>query len=260
MTMLFGIAAALPTEPSRYGEVAEMGKRATAVRRGIHIDEGGCTGQQLAIAQSAIRDVSYIATAGLNAASNFEQVPFSYFFKNNLDTANTVADVLRRVILAEQGKGAPILATCQDLYKKCSPGNAGYTLRYKQRPDFIPFMVLCPVGLSLKSNPKPCSLDARAGAISLGWLILHLLVQIKSIAGPTYPIIDTEAETALQVRASLVRGVDTTKLSDAYAHLGSWSFDLGLSERPWHQPRACTERFWMGQFDLTGLMAVNRTT
>ncbi|KAL8764735.1 MAG: hypothetical protein Q9209_007902 [Squamulea sp. 1 TL-2023] len=257
LTILFRTVATLPTEASRYGEVAEISKRATAVKGGIHIDEGGCTGQQLAIMRIAIKDASYIATAGLNAASNFGYVPFSYFFKNDLDTANTVADILRRVIRAEQGKGAPVFATCRDIYKKCSPGRAGYTVQHKQKPLFVPYMVLCPVGLSLKSNPKPCSKDAKAGAISRGWLMVHMMVQIRSIGGPTHPIIETEAETASQVRASLMRGTDTTKLSDAYAHLGSWSFDLGLNERPWHQGGACTERFWLGQFDLRGIDAAN---
>ncbi len=55
----------------------------------------------------------------------------------------------------------------------------------------------------------------------------------------------------------MIDGVDTTKISDAYAHLGSWSWDMGLGGPPWNEQKICKRNFWRGQFDLTGLDAVN---
>ncbi|KAI4265121.1 MAG: hypothetical protein L6R38_009639 [Xanthoria sp. 2 TBL-2021] len=260
VTVLFQTTYALPTELLDFGEVSELDKRQGPTRGGIQIETGACYGRQLETIRNAVQDASYLAAAGLSAASNFRQVPFTYFFKNDLNTAKDVGAVLQRVIDAQKGLGDPIYVTCQDRYERCGPTNAGYTAQFLKEPagspGSSPIIVACPVGLSLNRNPRPCT--ARAGAISLGWLMLHQMVIVKSIAGPTWPIVDIPGrEMASEVRGKLVYDEDTTKLADAYAHLGSWSYDLGLGYEPWHQDKNCLDKFWIGQFDLKGLDATN---
>lgn len=259
-TVLCQLTYARPTEPADFEEALELHKRQGSLRGGIRIDTAACPGVQLQRVQNAVQDASYLAAAGLNAAANFRQVPFSYFFKKDLTAAKDVGAILQRVIDAQKGLGESIIVTCQDRYRNCDQTNAGYTAQHLKipagSPPIPPLIVMCPLGLSLNRNPQPCT--ARAGAISLGWLMLHQLVQVRSIAGPTWPIIDLpEAEMASEVRGKLVYDEDTTKLADAYAHLGSWSYDLGLGFEPWHQGKNCLDKFWVGQFNLGGLEAAN---
>ncbi|KAL8851137.1 MAG: hypothetical protein Q9221_003940 [Calogaya cf. arnoldii] len=256
IAVLLRMTHALPTDLSKSGENSELEIRQDLASRGIIIEAGACPGQQLETVRNAVIDASYLAAAGLSAASSFRQLPFTYFFKSNLGTAKEVGAILQRVVDAQKGLGEPIYVTCQDKYKNCDGTNAGYTAQHL-KPSGIPAkLVLCPLGLSLRRNPKPCT--ARPGAITLGWLMLHNLVLVKSIAGPTFPIIDMQgAETASEVRKKLVYNEDTTKLADAYAHLGSWSYDLGFGFEPWHQENTCEDSFWSGQFDVAGLDSVN---
>ncbi|KAL8919459.1 MAG: hypothetical protein Q9172_004975 [Xanthocarpia lactea] len=250
VTILFQTVYARPTELSSPGEVAALGKlEGRAQSGGIAVDASACPGEQLELMRLAILDASYLAQAGINAAANFDKVPFAYFFDNDIEAANTVAAVLGRVVEVQQRRGVQILATCEDKLNRCTPRNGGYTA---QHPNNSTLLVICPLGLRLPRNPKPC--EARPGAISLGWLMLHQMVTVKSIAGPAFAIRDAPAYTARAMRNLLLNGEDTTKLADAYAHLGSYSYDVGLNPQPWGV-EPCRRHFFNGQFDLRGFHA-----
>lgn len=62
-------------------------------------------------------DASYLARAGIVAAQSFTELPFRYFFKGDIATANTVAGVLNQVRQHFLGKGPVIGITCEDIYK-----------------------------------------------------------------------------------------------------------------------------------------------
>ncbi|KAL8876746.1 MAG: hypothetical protein Q9198_005112 [Flavoplaca austrocitrina] len=257
-TRLLQITCAFTTEVTNSAETLQLDKRQGPIRGGIRIEEGTCLGVQLQILQNAIQDASYLAAAGLEAASNFRSVPFDYFFKNDIQTAKDVGAVLQRIIDTQKGLGEPIYGTCKDHYKRCGNTDAGYTAQQLKPAGRPPVIVFCPVGLNLKRNPKPCT--TRPGAISLGWLMVHQLVLVKSIAGTTWPIVDMDGpEMASEVAGRRIYE-DTTKLADAYAHLGSWSYDLGLGFEPWHQTKNCRNKFWVGQFNLRGLDATSPST
>ena len=85
--------------------------------------------------------------------------------------------------------------------------------------------------------------------------MLHELTHVNSIAGfdEGDGIFDFTGETARQVNDGLDDGVDTTRDANAYAHLGSWAWDLGLGGVGWN---TCLERFPLGQFDLEGMAAI----
>ncbi|KAL8997924.1 MAG: hypothetical protein Q9169_002917 [Polycauliona sp. 2 TL-2023] len=258
ITVLPQITRALPTEASNSVEVLQLDKRQDSPLGGIQIEAEGCTGIEHQVLRNAIIDASYLAAAGLEASSNFREVPFGYFFKSDIETAKVVGDVLQRVIDAQRGKGPVIYATCKDRYERCAATNGGYTAQIFKPGGRPPLIVICPAGLALRRNPKPCT--TKAGNISLGWFMLHQLVIVKSIGGPTFPIIDLpESEVAIKVREKLVDGEDTTRLADAYAHLGSWSYDLGLGYEPWHPDKNCKNRFWSGQFTLRALDIIEPT-
>ena len=162
--------------------------------------------------------------------------------------------MLRRVVNSQKGYGSSIGASCKDEINQCPSGRAGYT---EQAPDAgkRQLIVFCPLGLSLRQNPTPCTADP--GAISLGWLMLLHMTQLASISGSALEILPAPTEMARNVHDSLEAGNDTTLLSDAFAHLGSYSWDLGLGGPPWNQKKTCLEKFWGGQFDMGGLDAVS---
>ena len=63
--------------------------------------------------------------------------------------------------------------------------------------------------------------------------MLHTMVTTHTISAPPKEIVETESETARSVQEALRNGKDTTRIADAYAHLGSWSWDMGLGGPPW---------------------------
>ncbi|KAL9614085.1 MAG: hypothetical protein Q9204_008854, partial [Flavoplaca sp. TL-2023a] len=134
---LLQITCAFPTEVTNSAKTLQLDKRQDPIRGGIRIEEGTCQGVQLQILQNAIQDASYLAAAGLDAASNFRSVPFDYFFKNDIQTAKDVGAVLQRIIDTQKGLGEPIYVSCKDHYQRCDNTNAGYTaqqLKHAGRP------------------------------------------------------------------------------------------------------------------------------
>ncbi|KAL6719570.1 hypothetical protein ACLMJK_001490 [Lecanora helva] len=252
INIIFCLSIALPAGYVDSSPASPLVERQRS-RRGIQVLPGKCDGAQLLAAENAILDASYLATAGLNAASNFERPPFSYFFQNNVSTANFVAGILQRVVLSQQGKGYPIDVTCEDKYQHCHPETTSYAVNFIERSENPSLIVLCPLALSRRRNPIPCT--ANPGALSLGWLMLHTMVTTHSVSPPPLAIIETPSDRARSVQDALRSGKDTTRMADAYAHLGSWSWDLGLGGPPWDQKRICLGNFWRGQFDVEGFDA-----
>lgn len=84
--------------------------------------------------------------------------------------------------------------------------------------------------------------------------MLHELTHIFSISG-ALDIRDTTGETARDVQDHLDAGGDTTLDANAYAYLGSWSWDVGLS--PAIKVTSCPANFKTGNFDRTGLEAID---
>ncbi len=160
-------STALPSENLNSREAAHLDKRQWT-SRGIQIIPGKCTGPQLTAMKNAILDASYLAGAGINAAADFDNVPFSYFFKSDYATGNTVAGVLQRVMHSQQGQGDLIGATCEDVYSYCSPNGRAQPAYSVQAPGTgtAAIIVVCPLGLSLKRNLVRCT--ANPSAISLG--------------------------------------------------------------------------------------------
>ena len=243
--------------PSNVGEsVPASQKRGTKTpSSGLFIYPGTCGTQDQATLETAIGDAGLLAGAGLNAAANFSEMPFRYFFKDDAATANIVGGVLQRVQQAVSGQGPRIIATCWDKYKYCKTGDLVAGAYVVQERGHAPVVVFCL--FSLRRNPTPCT--QRPGAISLGSQMLHELTHIDSISGFAEGdgILDISGETAREVNDDLDDGVDTTRDANAYAHLGSWAWDLGLGGPGW---KSCLNRFPLGQFDLEGLDASGEYT
>ena len=253
-------AYALPTEILDSRETNHLGERQSPHRglRGLQLIPGKCTGAQLTAMHNAIRDAGLLVTAALEAESKFTQVPFSYFFKNDLGTANDVAAVYRRMQNALQGRGSLIGASCEDTFDACNQGDgstqASYAAQWNEPgATKAPLVIFCPFGLKLKRNPTPCT--TQPGTVSLGWLMIHTLSHIYSISGPDKYIEDDVGETARDVHNALLMDHDTTLISNAYAHLGSWSYDLGLGGP---ENQYCLSNFWRGNFDVRGLASIDQ--
>ena len=215
--------------------------------RGISVIPGSCTGNSLSAIQNSILDASYLAGAGINAATSFTVNPFQYFFSGDIKTSTTVAGVYQRVIQSQQGNGNLIGATCFDQYNNCKTGATNIPGYSAQASGRAPIVVMCPAGLAFPRNPVPCT--ANPGTISLGWLMLHEMTHIYSISGPSLDIQDTTGESARDVQDSLDDGIDTTLDANAYGFCGSWSWDLGLGGPPWNQQKTCLGNFPKGNFD-----------
>lgn len=245
---------ALPSDVRPYTAAEVLDKRQWT-SRGIQIIPGKCTGDQLTAMQNAILDASYLAGAGLNAAAKFTELPFRYFFKDDIATANTVAGVFRRIQGSQQGQGNLIGATCEDVYNGCGTGESVQPAYSAQALNRAPIIVFCPTGLALARNPVPCT--KNPGSISLGWLMLHEMTHIYNIAGPGLDVYDKTGETARDVNDALDDGIETTTDANSYAFLGSMAWDLGLGGPPWNQQKICLQNFPKGNFDMTGMDAVN---
>ena len=221
----------------------------------VTVSSGECTQDQIATLNTAILDASYLAGAALNAAANFTELPFRYFFKGDLQTANTVAGVYRRVQYSQRGGGNLIWVACRDILNSCESGSLINPAYIAQGTTAAPVIVFCPAGLALSRNPVPCT--QTPGAISLGWVMLHEMIHAASISGPDLEIYDTTGETPRDVQDALNDGKDTTLDASSYAHLGTWAWDMGLGGPPWNQRMTCLQNFPKGQFDLEGRTVIN---
>ncbi|MCJ1234298.1 hypothetical protein MMC14_002257 [Varicellaria rhodocarpa] len=221
--------------------------------RGLRILQDYCVGNDMATVYNAVLDAGYLAGAGINAATSFREVPFSYFFKHDIITSNKVASLYNRVILAQRGSGTLIGVSCSDTYKHCDDNDKSITPSYSiQPPGQAPIIVLCPLGMALPRNPVPCT--QFPSIISLGWIMLHSLVHVKSISGAdediSLDVLDQTGDTARDVGNAVGRGQDTTTDAKAYSYLGSYSWDLGLGGPPWNQQKVCLKNFWHSKFDF----------
>lgn len=217
---------------------------------GLQLLMDDCSPKHAAKASMGMLHASYLAGAALNAATNFSQVPFNYFFPSNPNTANIVSGVMNRVIQAQLGQGEAIYVTCHDPLKGCRRTIFfERTLGYATYKDGFPLIVLCPTGLALPPNPTPCS--GHPGALTIGSLLLHEMMHIHSISGPGLVINDWTGYAAQEVGNAVKAGKDTTMEASAYNLVGSWAWDLGLGGKPWNEQKVCLERFSTGWFRST---------
>lgn len=214
---------------------------------GLQLLPGGCTGSQLSAMETAILDAGLLVNAALNAASNFTQVPFNYFFKSDIQTANIVAGVLRRVQSALQGKGDLVNVTCTDTYRQCRVSVEHLILGYTAHIE-PPLIVLCALALSLPRNPKPCT-DSSPGTVSLSSILLHEMTHVRHISGPGLTINDVTGRTPRDVQNALEAGVNTTEDANAYSYLGSMAWDLGLGGKPESKRVTCLGNFERADLD-----------
>jgi len=221
----------------------------------------GCATAQYTNISTAILHASYLAVAGRNAAAKYAALPFSYFFQPNFETAVKVIDVFDRVIAAQVGQGPQAAALCKDPENICvnaAPGGPqllGYSMSLagsggNPPSGFTPSVILCPAGLQLPPNSIPCT--SIPGQKTIGELFLHEMMHLTEIIGivandipkPNYQ------QSARNVNANMLAGVNTTNDADAYAYLGTWAWDFGLGERGlWDFNGTCVTHPMVGNLD-----------
>lgn len=238
----FQIAISVPTRHSRI-------KARQNYPPGLQLAGDTCNPSDGAKALMGLQHAGLLALAGLNAATKFTELPFKYFFPGQIRTAEKVAAVMKGVIASIHGQGEPIQITCKDVVQHCRAdiGKSRFSFINGYRitmPSVPPLIVICPSGLTFPPNPPPCS--ARPGALTIGYLVLHELVHVRSISGPRLQIEDHLGHRALDVGNAVKEGRDTTTEANAYAFLGSWAWDLGFGlDSP---TKICLDRFSTGQF------------
>ncbi|KAL8763330.1 MAG: hypothetical protein Q9203_007437 [Teloschistes exilis] len=214
----------------------------------IEITHESCPGLDFIRVRNGLNEAFYLAAAGLQAASDFSEPPFSYFFQNNSETATSVAGVYNRVQKALIGHGGRMRITCIDHYDACEePGGRerlAYTMEYANK-RLKPRILICAAGLRLPRLAQPCTVKPGDQPFTMGSLMLHELIQVEPISGGR-KVVDGSSTTARKVNDELKSGQDTTLNALAYSLLGLWAADLGLGGPP-QQP--CLEKFAAGNFD-----------
>ncbi|KAI9718237.1 MAG: hypothetical protein M1812_004227 [Candelaria pacifica] len=200
---------------------------------GVRILPGQCAPADEAKIKTAISLLPIITTAGLNAAADFTNLPFSYFFKADYSTAAKVASIYKYTADAANGIGPSVSITCQDIGGQCgTQGALGYAGNN--------MIIFCPVSLGtlIPSITLPCG-AINPGVYTLVSLLLHELTHIdavtrlppsKHIADVKPPLMDN---SAAQVHSLLAdNSIDTTRLGQAYALTAGWAWELGLGVKP----------------------------
>jgi len=219
---------------------------------------GKCTDAQATNFTSFILGASYLAVAAKNAASDFHNIPFNYFMPATLEAASIVGNAMEGVVKAQLGQGPPVSASCNDDEGLCRPptlrlGEAlpyGYSVYTPGgRPGFIPKIVMCPNGLRLQNNYRPCS--AQPGAILTGsYIFLQNLMLITEVSGVVASLWGRPQRSARAINRDVVAGKNTTTDAAALGMLGSWSWDVGLGGNPWNGS-PCVENFLHGRLDTS---------
>ncbi|KAI9697244.1 MAG: hypothetical protein M1836_004808 [Candelina mexicana] len=242
LSLAFQPAAATPTLITRQSTPG-----------GLQILSGQCAPADEARIRSAISLLPIITTAGLNAAADFTNLPFSYFFKNDSATSTKVASIYQYAANATNGKGATVSITCQDIGNQCKTGTLGYAGSNT--------IIFCPVALGtlLSSITIPCG-AINPGVYTLVSLLLHELVHIDAVTRvpPAQHIADVKPpfrdNSAAEIHSLLVDyKIDTTRLGQAYALTAGWAWELGLGIKPagdkssW-DGKTCLGNFSKGDF------------
>ncbi|KAI4194919.1 MAG: hypothetical protein LQ350_007495 [Teloschistes chrysophthalmus] len=219
------------------------------IRHGrVEITRDSCPGQDFIKVRNGLNEAFYLAEAGRQAASHFMEPPFSYFFQSNGETATAVGSVYTRVQKALIGQGGRVRITCIDHYHACEePGGRhrlAYTMAYANK-RLKPRILMCPAGLLLPRLAQPCTELPGDRPFTMGSLMLHELIQVKSIAGER-PVVEGSSTTAREVNDEVKASRDTTVNALAYSLLGLWAADLGLGGPP---QRPCSEKFSDGNFN-----------
>ncbi|KAL8826859.1 MAG: hypothetical protein Q9170_007242 [Blastenia crenularia] len=194
---------------------------------------------------------------------------FFYFFENDKDVADFVADIFRAVAACADGHDCPMnIVLCGDRGNEgaCSspPGRYGYvrdpnqyvaTLNHNPKGGGVVFM--CDAGLALPRNPIPCS--TAGGADSLGYALLGQLLQVDVITRPDVTFLQQKAnwqnitdfhtdgspwtlnELGFGTSGNGLRGKGIANMEN-YRRFASWSWDLGFGGQPW-TGETCEEKF-----------------
>ena len=105
--------------------------------------------------------------------------------------------------------------------------------------------------MGLRVSPIPCSdTPSSLGGVSLGSVMLHELVHLGNVAQLGVLIGDVAANyTAESVHVALEQGKNTTLDANAYQHMTSFAWGLGLGAPLW-EGGTCLGNFSTADFEL----------
>ncbi|KAL8723605.1 MAG: hypothetical protein Q9225_000147 [Loekoesia sp. 1 TL-2023] len=192
---------------------------------------------------------------------------FYYFFENDINVANFVANVFRAIASCADGHDCPFnIVFCGDRGwpGACSNGRYGFvrdpnqlSAQLNNKPKGGGSVFLCDAGLALPRNPVPCS--TPGGADSLGYALLVELLQVDVITRPDVTFLERRArsqnitnlhsdgspwtlkELGFGTNGDGLRGRAIAN-ADNYARFASWSWDLGFGGAPW-TGETCVQHF-----------------
>ncbi|KAI9697090.1 MAG: hypothetical protein M1836_005052 [Candelina mexicana] len=216
---------------------------------GINLIPASCAPASITAINKALNSTVELAQAAINAASNFSSAPFNRFFLPDPGNATFVAEGMRRVIHTIGGHGVSVGITCWDLSELCNTGRKILAYALPSNTS-LPIIVYCPAGLAHPLNPPPCTRPPGLPTVSL--ITLHEFWHLGQISGTGYSLQD-EGYSAGDAMAAVAAGNDSSNNAQAYALLGSFSYDLGLQNVD-AGGRTCVENINSAILDETTLM------
>jgi len=256
----------IPAAPSK------LHRRAGHPPGGIFVGTDACNPTDAAKLNTAILHTSYLAKAGQAASSNFNALPFTYFFKSNLATASTVGTTLAKIDASATKQAGPVIAiSCVDVANQCNHPAVSIVWAYSMQKTRvgIPVIVICPAAMQLPFNAVPCTdyTDPAAGrlypgTVTLGVTVLHEMLHITALTGMSDVVGDfaDEAYIAQDCNALVRTAVgndpkqaarwDSTLHPSCMSYLGGWAWDTGTvgPGAPYTGPACVNQRWTQGNF------------
>ena len=237
---------ALTEENKQY--ILGLEQMAPPLPKGAYIDKSTCTTPQNAYLTSAITQLRNLRGAAqrlLDSDDAVDQALYNAFFRpeDKEIVGNVMASVLR---ILSNTWDYPVVLTCRDVLDECElmQNGIGYHTQSEHgNSSELALLCICPRALQLAGQIRPCNYQAfqrvfngEDKGVSSGQFLLHEMMHIPYLAGPTIEVIEdviygAYGATVLRSKVDIYNALSNeiiqsspTDNADNFAQLSVWAY------------------------------------